>query len=116
MTFEDQGPATFFLSVDVSRQIESSPIVSRIHEILRRHQIRAMWSFEFEKDLRVIESVPSSASDIGILATDSWAHPKGDRTLFARELLARVNRANDLGVKPIALALSLHDSPGHFDL
>ena len=116
MTFEDKRPATFFLSIDVARQFENAPVVARIHEILRRHEIRAMWSFEFEAHQNGIEYIAASASDYGVLASEAWAHPTGDRTRFARELLARINRASELDIKPIALAVPMNHAPSHYDL
>lgn len=116
MTLDEGRPAIFFLSIDVPQQSERSTLVAGVHETLRRHQIKALWSFEFQGHCHAVETVAASASDVGLLANEDWAHPNCDRTQFARELLARVNQANDLGIKPIAFTLPTSDPPNFFDL
>jgi hypothetical protein len=116
MNLEHRRPATFFVSVDVHQQHEGSTTVAGIREVLQRHQVKAMWSFEFQGSSKAINAVSATASDFGVLVSDAWATPSCERTVFARELLTRINRASELGVKPMALTLVSHDAPTHFDL
>jgi hypothetical protein len=57
-----------------------------------------------------------SAHEFGLLATGGWASHHAPRTAFSRELAQRMALAEQLGIRPAALALRNCDPPAHLDL
>jgi hypothetical protein len=110
--------ATLVVSVDLRHGSENSSVVTGLLDSLRRRGAPALWSLEFARVPAVVDRIlgARAAHEFGVLGTGDWAGSRASRTTFARELAARLARAADAGVSPVALALHDVDPPRCLDL
>lgn len=110
--------ATLVVSVDIAREQEESSLLTKVLDVLVRHGMAALWSLEFQRPSALIDRIRGSwaAHEFGLLVDERWAESQIGRTVFGRELAARMLCATDRRIAPLALTFHHSDPPGYYDL